>query len=135
MGGPPPSMFPPPITTTGGGNAAPYQPQPGTVAAPPPAAAPPPGTTADDPPFEQAPAAPAPQLALDATTGKLPEGMKLHGDRERCFGKFVADDMMCKECPESIKAQCMPQTKGAAPEAVNPELVAMQQQLEGTPAA
>ncbi len=135
MGGPPPPMNPPPMTTTGTPNAGAYAPPPG---APPSPADPPPNPAAVPPgdtnvPFNPAVAPPAQVLLLDATTGKLPEGTTLHEGRERCFGKHNEADQMCKECPDWIKQQCRVQTPGGQAQAVDPELAALQNQLEGTP--
>ncbi len=93
----------------------------------------PPPSPIGDVPFDQVSGPqPVQQLALDPQTGKLPGGISLPEGRELCFGKFNADDMMCKECPEPIKSQCVPQTAGAAP-AAPPDvgLAQLQQQLEG----
>lgn len=125
-------MNPPPVTTSGVPNAGAYPPPPG----PPALAAVPHPLGTDDVPFNQAAMPPAQVLLLDATTGRLPEGITLDQGREKCFGKFSATDHMCKECPHPIESQCRVQTPGVqvrgAEAVTDPELAKLQSQLEGS---
>ena len=107
----------------------PYAPQGQPAPMPPPGATPP---ATGGVPFDQASGPqPVQQLTLDPQTGKLPDSVTLPEGRERCFGKFNADDMMCKECPEFIKSQCVPQTEGATVAPPDAGLAQLQNELEG----
>ncbi len=158
VGGPPPPMNPPAMTTSGGQNVAPYAPpseaqpeaqypqvdsQTGQPVGQPQILGPDgqpvqqqqqpqmtPEQAATDVPFNNAPASTAQTLVLDPNTGALPQGTQLLEGRERCFSKHDESHMMCKQCPDWIKQQCIAQS-GAPPPSADPKLHNLQQQLEG----
>ena len=120
--GPPPPMNPPPQTAAVDPHS-PYGPPPAPV----------PGQ-GDNVPFEQPTAPtgqPARSLILDPETGALPQGIQLEGGRERCFGQHDSDSMMCRNCPDDVKRQCVAQSGDAAPPPPSEELAALQAKLEG----
>ena len=142
--GPPPGMNPPPISSEN-----PQMPQPGMGPPPVPATAqgqppqqsqmpagPPPPPAQGQPqqpqgqPPQQAQGQP-PQEGMQLSL-PLPEGTKLPGDRERCFGGYNQTDNWCIQCPDWVKQQCMrlsPQQQPA--QQADGGLNALQQQLQG----
>ena len=125
---PPPNFNPPPMSSE--------NPQMPAMSGPPPvpgqAPQGQPQQTQAQPPQQaqgnpQQPQGQAPQLSLP-----LPQGTKLPGDRERCFGGYNQTDNWCIQCPDWVKQQCMRLSPQAQqPQQADGGLQALQQQLQG----
>jgi hypothetical protein len=138
---PPPMPIPPPVQS-GSISPSPYAPQPGSGMAPMPLAASP------SPPVSalasSALSAPAGGAFSPPNAGPPMAGVSLPGGRERCFGRFSAQDRYCQECPPDIGAQCQrtaqaiggapfaaPSLGGSPPQPGAPTLAQLSSQLSG----